>query len=122
MKGRRRALTLAGSLLSLTLMLTANGQERSSDIEALLDKLQVSGCQFRRNGLWYTGDVASKHLSMKVGHMRKLNPQLSVEEFIVQGASGSSVTQQPYKVRCMNSPEMLAADWMNQQLKLMRDR
>ena len=45
--------------------------ETRAEIDVLLKKLQISGCQFNRNGTWYTSAEAQSHLSQKTRIFRK---------------------------------------------------
>lgn len=116
-----RLLALVGGMLLWSSMPRANGIEARSEVEALLDELPASGCDFRRNGQWHNGKEAREHLAMKHDYMLKQNPRLSTEQFITQGASGSSATQQPYEVRCSDSAKMPAANWWSRKLKALRE-
>lgn len=111
---------LGGAIVALACCAIGHAQGSRSEIRALLDRLPASGCEFGRNGEWHAGDLARDHLAMKHGYMRMQNPKLSVEEFIANGASGSSSTSQPYRVRCKGLPEVPAAEWLNDQLRSMR--
>ncbi len=42
-----------------------------AEIDMLLKKLQISDCQFNRNGTWYTSAEAQSHLSQKTRIFRK---------------------------------------------------
>jgi Family of unknown function (DUF5329) len=64
-----------------------------ADVEAILKALQSSGCQFNRNGSWYTGSEAQAHLTKKLD----------------------------YLVRCMNGPAIESKTWLQDKLKAIRD-
>ena len=42
-----------------------------TEVDALLARLQASGCQFNRNGSWYSGADAKSHLLRKLEYLEK---------------------------------------------------
>lgn len=90
------------------------------EIHGLLDRLVRSGCDFQRNGNWYTGMQASEHLARKLGYAQRMGRVASAEEFILLAASRSSDSGAAYSVRCGTGAEESAQDWMNRQLARMR--
>lgn len=108
------------AIFPLVFLVVAQAQEARNELRELLDRLAASECEFGRNGEWHSGEMAREHLSMKHKYMRMQNPRLTMEEFIAIGASGSSSTSQPYKVRCMGSAEVPASAWLNDQLRVIR--
>ena len=104
----------------LLLVLPASARANPGEVEALLRRLAESGCEFRRHGQWHDAAVASEHLRMKHRYILRLRPALTTEEFISLGASASSTTRQPYKVRCKGAPEQTGAAWMTGELEALR--
>ncbi|NNU42026.1 DUF5329 family protein [Ramlibacter montanisoli] len=104
----------------LLLVLPASARANPGEVEALLRRLAESGCEFRRHGEWHDAGRASEHLRMKHRHILRSRPALTTEEFITLGASASSTTGQPYKVRCKGTPEQTGAAWMTGQLAAVR--
>jgi hypothetical protein len=92
-----------------------------ADVEAILKALQSSGCQFNRNGSWYTGTQAHAHLTKKLDYLESKDLVKSAEDFIILGASTSSLSGKPYLVRCMNSPVVESKTWLQDKLKAIRD-
>ena len=58
------AVLLATAALAGPLSPAARGE-----IEALLARLEVSGCQFNRNGSWYSAAQAKAHLQRKLEYL-----------------------------------------------------
>lgn len=91
-----------------------------AEIEAVLTALKSSGCQFNRNGTWYSGADAQAHLTKKLEYLADKNQIKSAEEFIALGGSASSVSGKPYQVRCGASPAVDSKLWLQDQLKAVR--
>jgi hypothetical protein len=108
------------ALLPLLLALPGGARANAGEVDALLRRLAGSGCEFRRHGQWHDAGAASEHLRMKHRYILRVRPGLTTEEFITFGASGSSTTLQPYKVRCKDSVEQTGAEWMRGELEAVR--
>jgi Family of unknown function (DUF5329) len=91
-----------------------------AEIEAVLTALKSSGCQFNRNGTWYSGADAQTHLTKKLVYLEDKNLIKSAEEFIELGASTSSASGKPYQVRCGAVPAVDSKLWIQSQLKSLR--
>jgi hypothetical protein len=91
-----------------------------AEIESILTALKSSGCQFNRNGTWYSGAEAQAHLTKKLAYLADKNQIKSAEEFIALGASASSASGRPYQVRCGASPAVESKLWLQDQLKAVR--
>ena len=91
-----------------------------SEINALLQVLQTSGCQFNRNGSWYTAAEARDHMSRKVEYVENHGGFKSTEDFIEVVATKSSMSGQAYQVRCSQGAAIPSAQWMAQTLKNLR--
>ena len=90
------------------------------EIEQLLARLVVSGCRFQRNGSWYEAAEARDHLEKKYRYL--LNQRLigSAEDFVVAGATKSSMSGKPYWVQCGTHQPIQSAVWMALQLHEVR--
>jgi len=86
----------------------------------LLSKLETSGCEFNRNGYWYSASEAKKHLITKLEYLERWSTVVSTEQFIELAASKSSVSGQPYLVRCQNAAPVSSAVWLSTRLQQMR--
>ena len=90
------------------------------EVDALLGRLQASDCQFNRNGNWYSGADASAHLAKKMDYMEGRNIVKTTEDFIIKGASSSSMSSKAYLVRCGKSEAVESKQWLLEQLKTIR--
>ena len=89
----------------------------SEDIQYLLDAIERSGCEFYRNGSWYAAAEARSHLASKYRQVDKRRPVRSVEDFIDWVGTRSSMTGEPYRVRCAGSDAMTSAEWFRRELE-----
>lgn len=87
-----------------------------TEIDAVLSKLQTSGCQFNRNGAWYSGSEAKDHLLRKLDYFEGKGTVQNTEQFIELAASKSSSSGKPYQVRCGNESAMESQQWLSRQL------
>jgi hypothetical protein len=90
------------------------------EIAQLLERIEASNCSFARNGSWHGPAEARKHLQMKVDYMVKRNMLGSTEEFISKAATASSVSGEPYQIKCGNGAPMASATWLTAELKRIR--
>ncbi len=116
-------------LLSTLLLLLSLGAAQAAptapavrtEIQGLLQRLQDSGCEFNRNGSWYSGTEARSHLLKKLDYLESHDsaPRRS-EDFIQQAASTSSMSGKPYFVRCAAAAPVQSKDWLTQELQKLR--
>jgi hypothetical protein len=118
-------------LISLVLVLTllvagapCAGAELSaasrSEIDALLDRLGASGCQFNRNGTWYGSAKAKSHLARKLDYLLDKKLVESPEQFIVLAGTKSSQSGEDYHVKCGNEAAVPSATWLTEALRELR--
>ncbi|WP_343624738.1 DUF5329 domain-containing protein [Roseateles puraquae] len=91
-----------------------------ADVDALLTRLQTSGCEFNRNGSWYTGAEAKAHLLKKLDYLEGKDMVSTAEQFIERGASASSMSGKPYLVRCAGKAPVESAVWLKAELQQVR--
>ena len=91
-----------------------------AEIDVLMSKLEASGCEFNRNGNWYSGTEAKSHLLRKLKYLEDKGVVQSSEQFIELAASASSMSGQPYLVRCGNGAPIQSGTWLLSQLQAMR--
>ena len=91
-----------------------------AEVMALLSALENSGCEFSRNGSWYSGSEAKAHLLRKLAYLEGKNMVQSTEQFIDRGASTSSSTGKPYLVKCGSVTPVESKKWLEKQLSTMR--
>ena len=91
-----------------------------AEVEKLMATLESSGCEFNRNGSWYTAADAKKHLLQKFAYLNDRTTLKSAEQFIALGASTSSVSGKSYLVRCPGGSPVESQKWLLLQLKEIR--
>ena len=86
----------------------------------MLSRLQSSGCQFYRNGSWYSASEAKDHLLRKLEYIEGKSTIQRTEQFIELAASRSSSSGKPYYVKCGAEAAMESKQWLNKQLVSLR--
>jgi len=118
--GRLLATVLTCAAIATTAAAAPLSPSARTEIDALMSKLEASGCEFNRNGTWHSGTEAKAHLLRKLKYLEDKGMVQSTEQFIELAASGSSVTGQPYLVRCGNGTPIQSATWLLSQMRAMR--
>jgi hypothetical protein len=93
-----------------------------SEISHLLDYLEHSGCDFFRNGSWYSSHEARAHLEKKNNYLMNRSLITSAEDFVEHVASFSSVSGEKYMVRCKSNEPVLSSSWLQAELHRFRSR
>jgi len=106
------AVVLATSLLAATAH-----ADTPDEIQHLLDYVGASGCTFVRNGVEADAAAAREHIRAKYEFAK--SHVSSAEDFIRLAASRSSMTGEPYVVRC-GASRFLSADWLTEELRRYR--
>jgi len=91
-----------------------------AEIDSLMSRLESSACEFNRNGAWHTATEAKSHLLRKLKYLEDKGAVQSTEQFIELAASRSSMTGQPYLVKCGNGAPVQSGTWLLSQLQDMR--
>ena len=91
-----------------------------AEIDTLLNRLGASGCQFNRNGSWYSSTDARAHLAKKLNYLVEKKKLEGTEQFIKLAASSSSMSGKPYQVRCGAAPAVASEAWLTEQLRTIR--
>lgn len=104
----------------MALVATTAFAQPQPEVDALLTRLGASNCEFNRNGSWYPGAEARAHLQKKLDYLQGKGRINTTEDFIRLAASGSSVSGQPYQVRCPGRPAVPSEQWLQQQLQAVR--
>lgn len=91
-----------------------------AEIDALMARLETSRCEFNRNGNWHTAAEAKSHLLGKLKYLEDRGAVNSTEQFIERAATRSSMSGEPYLVRCANAAPVPSGKWLQSQLQLMR--
>ena len=117
-KSLRVALLLG--LLASTVAASPTSAPVRAEIDAVLAKLQSSGCQFDRNGSWHSSSEAKDHIQRKLDYLEGKTTIQSTEQFIELAASKSSLSGKPYHVKCGTEAAVESQQWLSQQLGVMR--
>lgn len=86
------------------------------EVSFLLGYLEKSGCEFYRNGTWYDSIAARAHLYDKYQYLLARNLINTTEDFIEKAATKSSLSGQPYQVRCQGGAVMTSKQWLGDAL------
>lgn len=89
------------------------------EVAHLLSHLSGSGCEFYRNGDWHAAEAARAHLEKKYRYLRDKGLVKTTEDFIQRGASESSMSHEPYQVRCAGRVSA-SASWLRAELSRYR--
>ncbi len=97
--------------------LASNG---AAEIESLLSRIGTCGCQFYRNGVWYSGMEAQDHLTKKYNYLNEKGLAETADEFITNVATKSDVSGEQYQIRCGSQTSVPSAQWLRDELKRLR--
>lgn len=111
----------AASLLMLGLLLfpVAHAEPPTNvqiEVNFLLGYLEGSDCEFYRNGTWHDSKTAQAHLREKYKYLVARDLINSTEDFIAKAATESSISGQPYKVRCHGGAPVTSQQWLRAEL------
>ena len=84
-----------------------------TEINYLLDFVEISGCDFYRNGSWNDSVQAQGHLRNKYDYLSSQNRIEKAEDFIQKAASKSSLSGRPYEVRCGVCTTLTSNEWLH---------
>ncbi len=90
------------------------------EIDGLLRAVGSSGCEFMRGGTAYAAAKAQDHLQQKFEYLDARAQLQSAEDFITKAATRSSMTGEPYGIRCAGAAAQPSDDWMRARLKTLR--
>jgi hypothetical protein len=91
------------------------------EVDFLLGYVEGSGCDFYRNGTWHDPKTAQAHLRDKYRYLAARNLINTTEDFIEKVATQSSLTGQPYKVRCRDGATVTSNQWLHAELARFRE-
>jgi hypothetical protein len=83
-----------------------------TEINYLIGFLGNSGCEFYRNGIWYDSKAAESHLRDKYAMLKESDRIRTSEDFVEQVATKSSLSGQPYKIRCGDGEALTTNQWL----------
>jgi len=87
-----------------------------AEIAHLFSYLESSGCDFYRNGSWHKSSEASAHLRRKYQYLLERGLVSSAEDFIARAATASSMSGEPYRVRCGGGKSVESGPWFRAEL------
>lgn len=115
-----KALLTGLAVAILSLSASAISDIDKAKIEFLISSIEKLDATFIRNNQEHTAKEAANHLRKKVKYVlsSSLAENLTVESFIDQIASKSSLTGEPYLIHFSSGVVMEARVWFYQQLEL----
>jgi Family of unknown function (DUF5329) len=93
----------------------------STEIDALLEAVEESECEFYRNGSWYDGKAAQSHLRYKYELLAHANRIKTAEDFIDKAATKSSLSGRAYAVKCSGTDAISSSEWLRETLACYRN-
>src|SRR5262245_36144397 len=116
----RRLLALPFLLIAAVCAAAPLPPAARGEIDMLMTRLETSGCQVNRNGTWYSAAETRSHLATKLRYLEQRGAVANAEQFIERAASASSVSGQPYLIKCGDSPPLETGTWLSRELQGMR--
>ena len=111
---------IAFLLIAATVLVPMESQaDTEMEIKHLIEYIDNSKCTFIRNGKEYNTKEALVHIQNKYEYTKRWIK--SAEDFIKYAATKSSMSGQPYTVRC-DGREILCAEWLSEELNLFREK
>jgi hypothetical protein len=86
------------------------------EVGFLLGYIEASGCEFYRNGTWHDAKEAQAHVRSKYKYLVATNQIHATEDFIEKAATKSTLSGQPYEVRCHGGPMQASDQWLRDAL------
>jgi hypothetical protein len=83
-----------------------------TEINYLIGFVENSACEFFRNGSWYDAKKAAAHLRDKYEILATGGRIQTAEDFIEEAATRSSLSGQPYQVRCGGDKAVTTNHWL----------
>lgn len=91
-----------------------------AEVDSLLASVEASGCSFYRNGSWHDSKAAVAHLRDKYDYLVARDLIATTEDFIERAATKSSLSGQPYEVKCGPSAAVTSSRWLYGKLAFLR--
>jgi hypothetical protein len=87
------------------------------EIDYLIRHIGDSGCEFKRNGTWNNNPkTAEAHVRGKYDFLVKLGRIDTTQDFIDKAATQSSLSGQPYEIKCGGDLAMPSSLWLSNAL------
>lgn len=115
---------ILGLLLAVAVLPAARAAPPATaqtEINYLLRFVETSGCEFYRNGSWFDASKAQAHLREKYQFLVQADRIHSAEDFIELTATKSSLSGQPYRVRCGGGEPVTTNQWLHAALAAIRN-
>jgi hypothetical protein len=87
-----------------------------AEISHLLAFVENSGCSFNRNGSWYDAARGAAHLRDKYQWLASRGKINSAEDFVEKAATASSMSGEPYEVKCGDASVLPSGAWLRDEL------
>jgi hypothetical protein len=91
-----------------------------AEVDALLAGIEASGCSFYRNGTWHDAKAAVAHLRDKYDYLMARDLIATTEDFIERAATKSSLSGEPYEVKCGGGTAVTSSRWLYARLAHLR--
>ncbi|USE36108.1 DUF5329 domain-containing protein [Endozoicomonas sp. SCSIO W0465] len=105
-------------LVSFNSINSVSADSVSSEIDHLIAYVSASGCSFIRNDSSHPASEAVEHMTKKYRYFSKrIN---SAEEFIEFSASKSTLSGEPYWIKCPGTKEQQSREWLLEELQRYR--
>lgn len=118
----RLRVAIASLIFAVASLAAAPSSVALAEIQHLLGHLEHSSCQFYRNGSWYSAAEARAHLDQKFHYFLDKGLINKAEDFIERAAAVSSVSGNPYQVKCGSTAPVTSAQWLSEQLQRYREK
>ena len=87
------------------------------EINYMIRHIGDSGCEFKRNGLWNNNSkTAEAHVRSKYDFLARLGWIDTTKDFIDKAATESSLSGQPYEIKCGSDLPMPSSLWLSDEL------
>jgi hypothetical protein len=86
------------------------------EVNYLIRYIGDSGCEFKRNGSWNDAKAAQAHMRGKYDFLVRLGRIDTAKDFIDKAATGSSLSGQPYEIRCGDGVAVPSSIWLSDEL------
>lgn len=91
-----------------------------TEVQGLLQAVEDSGCEFGRNGTWHDSKAAGKHMRGKYDYLVTQDLIATSEDFVERVGTKSSMSGQPYQVRCAGGTTLASGQWLRSRLAQLR--
>ena len=86
------------------------------EVNYLIRYIGNSGCEFKRNGTWNDPKTAEAHVRGKYDFLVRLGQIDTTKDFIDKAATESSLSGEPYEIRCVGDLPVPSNSWLGKEL------